>query len=300
MSLLFVFFLFNISVFSSGGMALLPTSQLTATDKKNISQSIINQITNSRYTDKINQYRDNINMSVSFKDESNIRMIINLPTKNRIHALIRYRKNSFITLKKFVFSPQENMSIRWKALTSLARVYPDKSYGTIKKALNSSEWFLRNAGLIALEIISPQDSLKKANDFLNDPSLIVRTAAVDLIKKYKAIQFKIYLIQKLHAPDSYYKNSSLWIRSHIVSTLADFATPGEEKMFISLLQDPDQRLHKYSILALENITGKTFYTTDVQKADNQKNITYKNLQIQKQQWISWWAQDYRNKKSIEL
>ena len=225
--------------------------------------------------------------TISAKDHHNIKMILSLPLENRIQALSNYKANIFFILKQLAFSNKEKMPIQWKALISLARLYPEQSHPLVLKALRSSTWFLRNAGLIAMEIINSKESIRWAGRFLNDPALIVRTAAVGIIKKHKATQYKIQLLQKLNAPDSFHKNQSLWIRHHIVSTLADFCEPGEEKRFISFLQDPDETLHPFAITALEKLTGKTFpYSVN----DEKKTV----VETQKNKWINWWSKSRNN------
>ncbi len=211
----------------------------------------------------------------STADNRNIKMILNLPLENRKEALSRYPADVFVVLQRLVFSNKEKMPIRWKALTSLARLYPERSRRTVLKALNHPLWFLRNAGLIAMESIHTKESLRWAGRFLNDPSLIVRTAAVKLIQKHKARQYKFQLLEKLNAPDSFYKNQSLWIRRHIVSALSDFCDPGEEQLFISLLKDPDKTLHPFAVSALEKL-----------KALPPSYDVKRNPSAQKSKWIS--------------
>ena len=232
---------------------------------------------------------------VSEKDKNNIRMILGLPLENRKQALSRYHSFSFHVLKQFVFSKKEAMSIRWKALTSVARLHPEKAYPVVQAALRDKNWFLRNAGLIAMEIINSKESVRWAGELLNDPSLVVRTAAVAMIKKHKASHYKVYLLGKLNASDSFHKKKSLWIRHHIVSTLADFCEPGEERMFISFLHDPDKRLHGSSIAALEKLTGKTF-----RSSEERQEIAYEEEQEQKNKWISWWSESRYKNSSVQL
>lgn len=256
-------------------------------------QSKKNAILNQGY--KRNQYKQKTIIRtpshILKKDQHNIKMILNLPLQNRIQSLSNYGPKSFTILKNFVSSEKEKMPVRWKALVSLARLYPNKSLPIVQKSLGSTIWFLRNAGLIAMEIINPKESVRWAGQLLNDPSLIVRTASVNMIRKHKARQYKMQLIEKLNAPDSFYKNRSLWIRHHIASTLADFYEPGEEKMFISFLRDPDERLHPPAIAALERLTGKTFHASDEEESEIKK---------QKKMWISWWSDSHNNKNSIQL
>ena len=263
---------------------LSSTQKKSSSAQKKSSSTQKQQYSSIRNRSKKNKKQNHRSLSYfKEKDLRNIKMILDLPLKNRKQALINYGSISFSILKYFVFSKKEQMPIRWKALTSLARVYPENSLLVVQKALQSSVWFLRNAGLIALEIINPKESVRQAGEFLNDPSLVVRTAAVGILKKHKASQYKIHLLEKLNAPDSFHKLRSLWIRHHIVSALAEFAEPGEERMFINFLQDPDERLHQHAISALEKLTGKTF-----RFAKNRQETSEKQ---QKQKWISWWAED---------
>jgi len=190
----------------------------------------------------------------------NIKMILQLPQDNRIQALNQYGPKSFPLLKELFFNKKETLNIRWISLTSMARLYPKDSLPLISGALKSSVWFLRNVGLVALEIVDPPQAVRWAGRLLNDPSLVVRTAAVQMIQKHKAREYKAQLQEKLNAKDSFLKNESLWIRHHIVSTLASFAQPGEEHYFIPLLQDQDTRVQHSAIRALEKITGKKYYT----------------------------------------
>ena len=271
---------------ASGSNTPLPEKQWRASVIKQDKQS---EVRHNQTTHPVKR------VYVSGKDQNNIRMILGLPLENRKQALSRYHSFSFHVLKQFVFSKKEIMSIRWKALTSLARLYPEKSYPVVQDALRNDSWFLRNAGLIAMEIINPEESVRWAGELLNnDLSLVVRTAAVVMIKKHKASRYKVYLLGKLNAPDSFHKKKSLWIRHHIVSTLADFSEPGEERMFISFLHDPDTRLHPSAIVALEKLTGKTF-----RSSEGEREIAAEK-EDQKHKWISWWSESRHKQNSAKL
>ncbi len=226
---------------------------------------------------------------ISSKEKENIVVILKLPLENRKQALKTYDGRTFTILKTLATNKKENIGFRWKSLTSLARIYPKKSYPIIQSALKSSNCLIRNAGLVSMEIINPEKSLEWAGYFLDDSSLIVRTAAVDLIKKLRAEKYKIQLMEKLNAPDSFYKNKSLWIRHHIVSALVDFSEPGEEKFFVFLLHDEDPRIHSPAIAALEKLTGETF-----DLPEKTKNIT----KTKKQMWISWWSENRLDSSSL--
>ena len=279
------FILFFVFCFSTEAQNNWFSPQLTTRDKIELTRRISEQVNRSpdfSYSPP--------KPLASPTDYENIKMILDLPLANRTYALAHYGPNSFSILKQFVFSKKQRLSVRWGSLIGLARVYPERSLSIIKKSLNSSEWFLKNAGLIAMEIVDSKEAVRWAGELLDDPSLVVRTAAVNMIKKHKASQYKFQLLSKLNAPDSFYKNKSLWIRHHIVATLADFSKPGEEKMFVSLLQDSDSRLHSPAMKALEKLTGKTFRLSFNQnESDTSQALAADEQESQRQSWISWWS-----------
>ena len=226
------------------------------------------------------------NRNISERDKERVKMILQLPSKNRVALLRNYGSISFVVLRSFVFSNHLPMQQRWHALMSLTHAYPQGAADVVESALQSSVWFLRNAGLIAMESINIERALYWAGELLNDPALVVRTAAVKMIRKHKASQFKYLLVHKLNAEDSFYKDKSLWIRHHIVYALADFSESGEESFFISLLNDEDERLYPPSIIALEKLTQTSFRSTEIGKQRSNDR--------QKHQWLSWWSQRQKN------
>lgn len=218
-------------------------------------------------------------------------MVLNLPLENRRQVLLEDRARASVILKNLVLSDKEGMRIRWAALITLARVArEDISRPVIISALRHPEWFLRNAGLLAMEMIDPSMSLWWADHLLDDPSLLVRTAGVDLIRRQKAQSYKWRLLEKLNDSDSFHKNNSLWIRHHIIQALAEFAESGEERFFISVLRDSDTRLHPFALSALEKLTG--YRVSDQKVSMNQQDESWKD------RWLRGWLQF--QKKSIGL
>ncbi len=189
------------------------------------------------------------------QNRADIKMILNLPLENRTHVFLKYDTNLlFYLLKKIALSDRESMHTRWNALISLAHsVEPYRARAVLRSLFSHPVWFVRNATLLAMEVVDTRLALQYADKLLDDPSLVVRTAAVDLIRRQKASRYKLRLIEKLNAKDSFYKNSSLWIRHHIASALADFAISGDKALFVSLLKDPDPRLHSIALSALKKI-----------------------------------------------
>lgn len=227
------------------------------------------------------------NKNISERDKEYIKTVLTLPPRNRVSILRNHGSVSFVVLRSFVFSNNLPMQLRWHALISLAYAYPNAATAVVESALQSSTWFLRNAGLIAMESINLKRALYWAGELLNDPALVVRTAAVKMIREQKASQYKYLLVHKLNAEDSFYKNKSLWIRHHIVYALADFSESGEEQFFISLLDDEDERLYPPAIIALEKLTNESFKFTKVGKK--------RSSDRQKRRWLSWWSEKQKQK-----
>ena len=222
---------------------------------------------------------------------ADIRMVLSLPLENRRQVLLKDRAKVSVILKNLMLSDREGMRVRWAALITLAQVASvDISRPIIISALRHPEWFLRNAGLLAMEMVDPSMSLWWADRLLDDPSLLVRTASVDLIRRQKARSYKWRLLEKLNDSDSFYKNNSLWIRHHIIQALAEFAESGEERFFVSILQDSDTRLHPFALSALEKLTG--YRVSDRKVSVGQVDESWKD------RWLRGWLQS--QKKSIGL
>ena len=213
----------------------------------------------------------------------NIRRVLDLPLENRRQVLSGGHKPQIFRILKFMaFSDQELLPTRWAALITLAYIAGEDARPVVLSALQHPRWFLRNAGLLAMEKIDPATSLWWGDKLLDDPALLVRTASVDLIGRQKADTYKWRLLKKLNAPDSFYKNQSLWIRHHIMRALADFATPGEEKFFLSVLHDPDTRLYPPALSALKKLTGySVLHTEEMDRAVWRDKWLYGWLQFRK-------------------
>ena len=105
-----------------------------------------------------------------------------------------------------------------------------------------------------------------ARKLLSDPSLVVRTSAVKVIRESNDRASESHLWQELYHKINYRGAQSLWIRRHIVETLSDFSTQGSEGQFVSLLDDPDRSLHAPAMKALEKLTGQTSQSRKFWKA----------------------------------
>ena len=179
-------------------------------------------------------------------------------------------------MTELAFDPQEPLQTRWRATTALGQVWPKQAEPVLEKALQSDEWFMRNAAIIALTHGSRQKVLEWSEKLLDDKALVVRTAAVQAIDRVSGKELSEKLWSRLNAKENYRNQQSLWIRKHIVRALSKFARPGDAPRFISALRDADKGLHHFAIKGLERSTGQVL--------GNKKTTTY----WKKEKWLAWW------------
>ena len=202
-----------------------------------------------------------------------VRMALKLSDKKRIYFL-KKMPWAVDSMTRLAFDQNSQMAVRWRSLISIGYLEPQNPF--LEKAVQHKDWLVRNAGLLALANGSRDKALKWSRKLLDDPALVIRTEAVKVIRRLKAIEMESILWENLNHQKNFKKGEGLWIRKHIVEALGDFSRPGQEKQFIELLYDKDPRVHKAAIGALEKITGIRF-----------------NGEIpsrQRQAWLVWWDQ----------
>ena len=181
----------------------------------------------------------------SFSSEmahKNIQEILQLPVKNRISVLKSRPHFYFHHLESMLYSKFSSDEVKWKALTAMARIQPQKASSHIRLVARTGNWFLKNAALISMETINSEQALLWAVQFLNHPSLVLRTASVDLIRRQKATQYKKILWKKLNDKENFRNGKSLWIRYNILQALSDFSQKNDAPHFKKLLKEKDPRI----------------------------------------------------------
>lgn len=204
-------------------------------------------------------------------------MALRLPLENRLMALSR-RPGSFEDLQAVSFDAKQSLQVRWRALTALARIDASRAQSTLIRAMKSKEWFMRNAALVALPRGNKDFALQWSIELLDDPALVVRTAAAQNLKELKDRRAREELLKALRAPQNFKGEQSLWVRHHIARALAEMAIPGEERFLVSLLSEKDQRIHTWAVMGLERLTGKQL-TESRQTPENRKL------------WLAWWQEN---------
>ncbi len=176
---------------------------------------------------------------------------------------------SLQSLQKIAFDQQEPLVIRWRAVTSAGRIYGPGAQHFLAQSMRRPEWFLRNAALVVVPYAHRKWAIRWSCRLLNDPSLVVRTAAVEALRKLHAKGARPELWQKLYAKQNFRHGYSLWIRQNIVKALSTMATPKDEGRFVRILSDRDRALRPLAIAALQKLAYLNYKTPA--------------------QWDSWWS-----------
>lgn len=205
-----------------------------------------------------------------------ILMALRLPMENRLLALAKNPAN-LAELRRVVFEKRMSLQMRWRALTAAARLDFNGSRNMLEKAMNSSDWFLRNAALVALVRGDRGMALDWSIKLLEDPALVVRTAAAHNLKELRDRRARQPLIAAFQSELNFKGGQSLWIRHHIARALAEMSLPGEEAFLIRMLEDKDERVHAWAVQGLERLTGK--HMTASRDVNENRRL-----------WVSWWSQ----------
>lgn len=184
--------------------------------------------------------------------------ILSLPEKNREQVARAQKDQGSLAdeLLKLAFDESQTMPQRWKALHLGAYLKGPLAKSDLTKALKHDQWFMRNAALIAFEKLYPKEVPKVAKSLLQDKALVVRSAAVEVMSRRLDDEGRDLFWDELEKSYNFRNSQSLWVRSQIVEALAKAPEKREKPIFAKLLRDKDTRLHFYSIIALEKLSGK--------------------------------------------
>lgn len=153
-------------------------------------------------------------------------------------------KPMYSDFMKLAGKSEQPMRLRWKSLMLASNVHPEKALNDLPQMANSNTWFVRNAALFAIHEIDKAAGQKMARQLISDKSLVVRSAAVDVLTKDLAMVDRDLLWSELGKNYNYRGEQSLWIRGQIVQQLSQKPKSEELKRFAKAIfeKDPDVRL----------------------------------------------------------
>ncbi len=203
---------------------------------------------------------------------------LRMPIGERIETLQQQGPQGYRNLVGLMMDDAQPMETRWKAVTSVGLIGRAESKPELERALKHNEWYMRNAGLVAMVGADRASASRWAKALLSDKAAIVRAAAVDAIVEMRDTSSKELLWKKLYAKENFRHGKSLFVRKRILEALTHLEGPGREQKFVQILSDKDESLHPYAIAALEKITNQSL------------GANTEPTKIRRELWQKWWKE----------
>lgn len=202
--------------------------------------------------------------------------LLSMPSANRLRIAEKQPlAKMYSDLIRVAFDKNENYQKRWSALTLAAQVRGPQSVADLERAMRAPEWFMRNAGLVAIYQVAPKRAKAWSMRLMKDSSLVVRSAAVLTLPERLTIKERQALWAELNADYNFRGKQSLWVRGQILEQLAKRPEHTEVKQFAQLLKDKDNRVLAPALVALE-------------KASQAKiSVKVESLEAKQAAWLNW-------------
>ncbi len=204
---------------------------------------------------------------------------LQLPRAQRLSALAQQGVDGYKALREIAFQSHQSMDLRWRAFMAMAMLGKKLSLPELEQGAQHKDWFLRSGALQALSRVAPEKAIIWARRMLDDKALVVRSAAVKVLREQRDVESSRLLWQKLNAKDNFRGGVGLWVRRNMVMALADFAREEDTGRFIDLLNSSDESLHAVAVQGLERITKKKL------------GQTFEPLSYKRTYWLNWWAEN---------
>ncbi|ODS51068.1 MAG: hypothetical protein ABS42_00350 [Bdellovibrio sp. SCN 50-8] len=204
-----------------------------------------------------------------------VREVLSLPPENRLLVAASRSSELKQPLEKFAFNKEHDYNDRWKAVVLYAQISGQASHPFLSKAVKSSEWFMRNAALMAYQEVLPGRATDIAKHLLSDEALVVRSAAIAVLEKHLDSEIREILWSELEQPRNFRKKQSLWTRPQILEILAKSPMEHETPLFVVALREKETRINVPAIQGLERLT----------RQQPAKGIT--DIAAKKDLWLKW-------------
>jgi HEAT repeat protein len=170
-------------------------------------------------------------------------------------AATRAQLQDYQILKETAFSPEHTLGERWAALQSMGKEDFQISKGDLIAALQSKEWFVRNAALLALPKTHRTFVREWSERLLFDKALVVRTQAIKNLIEIKAQESWPEIFRALNHKMNFHGNYSLWIRPYLAKALALYPPKDWKNVYRKMLTDKDPQVQVWAVIGLEEKSG---------------------------------------------
>lgn len=128
---------------------------------------------------------------------------------------------------------------RYVALMAAARLGGAAAVTPVSRFLSDECWMLRSAALRALSYLDkPVPNSGAILKLLRDPALVVRTEAVETIRKLRPPGSTEALLDAVEDPRNYHAGKAQWVPQHALAALAELPTPPSALPRIQKLLSP--------------------------------------------------------------
>lgn len=194
---------------------------------------------------------------------------------------------SLVQVMKSADYPDKN---RWIATFLLGQIMGEKASPFLGKFLEHPSWVMRMASLKTLLALKEKDYASKYRAMLQDQSLIVRTQALENIRRLELNGQAPYVWAMLYDKSNYYTPSTKGVegplkRTHIIKdvikTVGDLKFEKAKGPLLTMIQkDKYQDIFEEMDYALSKITGKSSPKDSIKlKKRFWKKISVSNLTI---------------------
>lgn len=177
-------------------------------------------------------------------------------------AIPKLEQKTFPSLMQAASNRKLPMIDRWQSLVRAGQIAKPEEIAKIQEFAKSSDWYMRNASLVALEAVNMSYGMEQAKILIQDKALVVRSAAVTMLSKKNTLEVRQLLAAELSKPYNFSGKQSLWIRSQIMQHMAKTATQDDRRFLARHLFDSDAAVAKQSAAALEKISSVQFSEKD--------------------------------------
>ena len=172
--------------------------------------------------------------------------------------------------------PNAPVRQRWVAIRALGRIGGDPVRDALSPLLNASVPALRAATASALADAQIRGSAARISELLQDPAIIVRSAAADALGVIRDEVAVSPLLDALEDPSNTYRGQSLWVRRHYVDALANIGSKAALGGLVRALRDEDIAVRSAALEAVERIAGRSY-------------AEGRSRPEQIEAWERWWA-----------
>lgn len=185
-------------------------------------------------------------------------MVMSLVMASVSFAAIDHSSQTFDSFFRVAQSSSASMDARWSAIIKAVNLASSHELLKVVKLADDKEWYVRNAVLVGLDQAGNSMVYDVAKKLITDKSLVVRSAAVDVLSRLKNDTTKKIFSTELQKQYNKNGKASLWIRHQLMRHLVDNYSQSEKKFFVKFLFDDDQKVARLSSKALEKIVQVRF------------------------------------------